>query len=516
MKISAILIENFRGIRRIHVPNLGETVIIAGQNGSGKSCIFDAIKLVKSVYGGYSQNEWQSWLGEFSIAPNASSESLKGIFNDPNKQILITCSFQFRDEEKAFINANAEQLLTDAIWREILPEAFQFGSYRMAMFASQFRQRDPEVKERVQSEISQFREELSRETIEATLIVPSGGSLTIAPSPLLSALFATYRPQEIGVVDYHGAQRHYGREIVQAINISLEQTSQNQRQHALYNSPTKYANVKSELAASYVKEMFAQKAGVEYLEGSLTKTLQELFATFFPDKSFRGPVPTKDGVLTFPVLTKSGSEHDLDDLSSGEKEILYGYLRMRSSAPRYSIILLDEPELHLNPRLVRFLPDFYRKNLGEVLQNQIWLVSHSDALLREAIGKPGFDVFHMQPSSVLKDGGVTSSIGLNQLKPLTGQSDLDIAMTDLVGDLATYEPGRKAIIFEGGGDSEFDQWMALKLFPELGNHANVISGGNKAKVRALHEVLTRAYERGELKTKYFAVVDRDFDRETQS
>jgi predicted ATP-dependent endonuclease of OLD family len=41
--------------------------------------------------------------------------------------------------------------------------------------------------------------------------------------------------------------------------------------------------------------------------------------------------------------------HDIDELSSGEKEIVYGYLWLRTGTPRRSIILIDEPELHLNP-----------------------------------------------------------------------------------------------------------------------------------------------------------------------
>jgi AAA15 family ATPase/GTPase len=65
MRIEALLIQNFRGISRVEAKGLGDTVIIAGQNGSGKSCIFDAIRLLKSTYGGYQQNEWQQFFGEF-------------------------------------------------------------------------------------------------------------------------------------------------------------------------------------------------------------------------------------------------------------------------------------------------------------------------------------------------------------------------------------------------------------------------------------------------------------------
>jgi AAA15 family ATPase/GTPase len=149
MKITELTIENFRGIKRVTASSLGNTIIIAGQNGSGKSCIFDAVRLLKSVYGGYQQNEWQNWLGEFSIAPNATADSLRGMFNDPSKQLRIECKIVFSDEEKEFINSHAVELLRDAIWRTILPEAFQFGAYRLAPFASQFREREQEVSERV-------------------------------------------------------------------------------------------------------------------------------------------------------------------------------------------------------------------------------------------------------------------------------------------------------------------------------------------------------------------------------
>jgi len=192
-------------------------------------------------------------------------------------------------------------------------------------------------------------------------------------------------------------------------------------------------------------------------------------------------------------------------LSSGEKEILYGYLRIRSSAPKDSIILLDEPELHLNPRLIRGLPEFYRKHLGEALKNQLWLVTHSDALIREAVGKPGFNVFYMLPCGA-------EIAGTSQLRALVATTDLDAVMTDLVGDLAAYRPGGKGLIMEGGGDSDFDTTLALALFPTELQGINLISGSNKAKVHALHEVLARAYAKGDLPTKFFAVVDRDSEQ----
>lgn len=505
MKIDNLTVSNFRGIADVSMTGLGSMVIIAGQNGSGKSCVFDAIRLLKSVYGGYQANEWQQWMGEFQISLTNRSSDFVSMFNDSNKELRIRCDFRLAEAERKYITDHADELLRDKIWRSILPEAYAWGGYRLAMFAAQFRDREPEVAERAKAEYPTLMKELAAPTIRGEFFINPGETPRIQNSLALSVVFGTFRPLEIGVIDYHGAQRHYGRESVQGINLNLEANEQQRSQTALYNYAAKYNNVKGEMAGSYVKELLAEKAGAGNAQkATLTQTLQELFTTFFPEKEFLGPQATVQGALSFPVVTKSGARHDLDELSAGEKEILYGYLRIRNSAPQYSIILLDEPELHLNPRLIRGLPQFYKKNLGEALSNQIWLVTHSDALLREVVGRDGYNVFHMLPCGKVP-------VGESQLKPLSATADLDLALIDLVGDLAAYKPSGKVVIFEGGGDSDFDQRVTAALFPEILEQANLVSGSNKVRVRALHETLDAASQKGQLPFKFFAITDSDSD-----
>lgn len=506
MKIQSLKISNFRGIREVEMTDLGNMVIVAGQNGSGKSCIFDAIRLLKSVYGGYQQNEWQQWMGEFSIQLSNRSSDFTSMFNNPLKELRIICEFQLAPEERAYISQQANELLREMIWRQVLPEAYEWGGYRMAMFAAQFRDREPEVQARVNQLIPQLNAELASPLLRGECFIPVGEIPKIVNSVALQVIFSTFRPKEIGVIDYHGAQRHYTREYVTGVNLDLDANKQQRSQSTLYNSQAKYNGVKSEMASSYLREILTEKSGStpDGQDSTLTETLKELFSSFFPDKQFLGPQPTPAGGLSFPVVTPTGSRHDLDELSAGEKEILYGYLRIRNSAPKFSIILLDEPELHLNPRLIRGLPQFYKKYLGEALGNQIWLVSHSDALLREVVGRENYNVFHMLPSGHVPPGE-------SQLKPLKVTADLELALVDLVGDLATYRPGGKVVIFEGGGDSDFDRRVAATLFPDLQAQANLISGSNKTRVRALHETLDRASKLGHLPFEFFAITDKDFD-----
>jgi hypothetical protein len=78
-----------------------------------------------------------------------------------------------------------------------------------------------------------------------------------------------------------------------------------------------------------------------------------------------------------------------------------------------------------------------------------------------------------------------------------------------VGDIAAYRPGGKVVIFEGGGDSDFDQKVTATLFPELSEHANLISGSNKIRVRALQETLEVATQTGQLPFDFFSITDKD-------
>lgn len=57
VRIGSLSITNFRAIRFMQLDGLTDFVLIAVPSGCGKSCVFDAIRLQESVYGGYQANE---------------------------------------------------------------------------------------------------------------------------------------------------------------------------------------------------------------------------------------------------------------------------------------------------------------------------------------------------------------------------------------------------------------------------------------------------------------------------
>lgn len=81
MKITGLEISNYRGIERVKMNGIGDLVVIAGPNGTGKSCILDAIRTVKSHFGPYQANEWDLWAGEFMIDQTKPWEQIKLLRN---------------------------------------------------------------------------------------------------------------------------------------------------------------------------------------------------------------------------------------------------------------------------------------------------------------------------------------------------------------------------------------------------------------------------------------------------
>ena len=502
MRFESVHIENFRGITKLHMSGLNDMVVVAGPNGCGKSCILDAIRFLKSAYGGYQSNEWHHWMGEFQIAVGDAAQ-MAALFQDADKNLVIEATLRIADSEKAYLRANALPLLTQAAWRTVAEQTYGWRYTYMTALGAQLRAHQQEVQEKAAAGLASLTTELHQDVFIGRIVITPQFAITVQECKTLELMFGTYDPEQLGVIDYHGPQRMYNREQLGGVNLNLDAAEQNLRNHALYNYGAKYNNVKSELAAGYVSEILAKEAGVSMgKRHNLIQTLKELFEKFFPDKEFLGPQPTSKGQLVFPVRTKSsGSKHDLNELSSGEKEILYGYLRLRNSAPKNSVILIDEPELHLNPRLTQGLPAFYHEHLGKGLGNQIWLITHSDAILRQAVGQPEFSVFHMFPPK-------SAESGTNQIR-LLSVDELERAIIDLVGDLASYRPGSKIVIFEGAGDPGFDEWFVSQVFPEFAAAVNCLSGEHRLRVRNLHHVLEATTRKGRLPIKIFSVVDRD-------
>jgi hypothetical protein len=62
------------------------------------SRVFDAMRLLKSVYGGYSQDEHMQWFGEFEINLQ-DRNTMRRMFRDPSQPVEISANFELSSEE---------------------------------------------------------------------------------------------------------------------------------------------------------------------------------------------------------------------------------------------------------------------------------------------------------------------------------------------------------------------------------------------------------------------------------
>lgn len=513
MKITSLKISNFKALKKFEISSASDMIILAGPNGCGKTCVLDAIRLLKSAYGGYIPNETQSWLSEFNVTHRPGYIDVAPLLHSADQSLSITAKFTLAPDEVSFLRGDITDLVRDMAVNES-PDA-PFHRFRtFQSLASQARNNEPAIRsasDRIRREIQS---ELELGSIDAGLIIRPDGSYQLHQCRLLELIFSTFKPGQVGVIDFQNSNRNYRREPSGSINVSIDQTvdqtSDKARSHSLYNHDQRYSDLKQQLATAYVKALISAKStgrDAAAAHGNLTDTLKELFATFIPNKTFHGPVPSPAGTLKFDVTTTSGGTHDINDLSAGEKEILYGYLLLRNRTPKNSILMIDEPELHLNPRLVADLPAFYSRHLGSALGNQIWLVTHSDAIVRGAISTAGASVLHLQPAETISE--------TNQATPVLGDTGMRALVLNLVGDLAAFRPAEPIVIFEGGADaddaSEFDVHMVTRLFPDFAKRVNSVSGHNRQRVHQIHDALIQARANGLITQQVFSIVDQDDD-----
>ena len=87
---------------------------------------------------------------------------------------------------------------------------------------------------------------------------------------------------------------------------------------------------------------------------------------------------SQDG-RNIPIFKNSaGEKFDINELSSGEKQLFLRTLAIKMLNPKNSIILIDEPEISLHPKWQQQIVDVYKK-IGK--NNQIIIATHSPHIL---------------------------------------------------------------------------------------------------------------------------------------
>lgn len=352
MKIRELRIENIKGIKNLALDAIGDVAVIAGPNGCGKSCIFDALRIFKTSYGTYTSQEANQLYNEMGIKIQAT-HGHRTIFRDPTKYISVACKIELSNKEIENINEVLEDTIKLDVFTSLRPKASAEEMLSLTL-PENLRQRfDTDVKEKIEGIRSTLKNEYQYGKVE---IAPNGIPTT-EENPVLTFIFSHYLPSEIGTIIHVSANRSFNKNDTSSVTLSKFNNDQKNKLTTLYDTNSLINKFHNDLASNYITSLIKKDLAIpETDEKYLDKSIKELFEKFIPNKKYIGPSIDGSGSLRFQVETSDGHKHDVNELSSGEKEVLMGYVQIFGSSPKESILMFDEPELHLNPRLVKSLP----------------------------------------------------------------------------------------------------------------------------------------------------------------
>lgn len=309
MRISSILIENFKSINYIQVSNLPNLVVVGGENGVGKTSLFEAIAFAKSSIASYTDRESDLWSQKSSSLVKVGQATMRVELEfeaTTEAESLIMQNNQIAASVRYSTVGNTTGLRVDAppqlrkmlgSWRK---DTTEFGGFEF---------------------------------------IPSNRSFTEGPLEL------QYRQQR--------GEEFLIRRISQMQNKfhDAKQNFANFQLHDLVfrDDPPIFDGIRN-----LVEELIGRKVTVNFVKPSMTpKILIEL----------------EDGSI------------DIDSLSSGQRELFMTFVSLQSLSLSNSVILFDEPDLHLHATLQKKVLNFL--NRMTKTGNQIFIATHSLEMISE-------------------------------------------------------------------------------------------------------------------------------------
>lgn len=195
---------------------------------------------------------------------------------------------------------------------------------------------------------------------------------------------------------------------------------------------------------------------------------KQIFSTLLPGKELQDIDPAKP--REFSYKDKTGEILPFGSLSSGEQEVVKVVFDVVRKDIKHSIIIVDEPELHLHPTLTFKLVETL-KTIGDHT-NQFIFLTHSADLISTYYSTG--DVYFIDADQT----------GVNQAHRLSDLNHTHKELVQLIGDnLGLFAVG-KTLIFVEGENASIDrvtyQTIAQKILPEakvvaLGSVENIIT-----------------------------------------
>lgn len=337
IKIKKLQIYNFKGIKKLDLDFLYQNnekildnIIIYGVNGSGKSTILEAIYLCLIVASAYSKNTDLKRIEEYLV--DYISLGSEWIYNN-EKEFKINIAITDREE---LINCELKYHQKDGLkWSIKDGKKLSNGFQKSFTYLSSYRLLNPSTVQSAGdwSEIERIEDDSSRN------------------------------------------RTRFIRD----------------PRHPLYRRDNYFPSLSLQFENNYrtVKQYLVNLITDKKVEAITTENsivlekIKQSFKIFFPQKEFLEQLSRADNIKDYRLMIKNedGSIVDLDQLSSGEREIIAFFTYLCTKAIDCSILIIDEPELHLHSK--------WQSNIlyaiHKIFPNtQVFLATHSSEIHQSA------------------------------------------------------------------------------------------------------------------------------------
>jgi predicted ATPase len=395
MKLSTLTIRNFRGIQGISMDFDKRANVIVGPNAIGKTTVLEAIRLAKAVLAPRTPDEGQNALITLgALTPHNPQQlnygSICGIETQP---LNIVAVFELTASEIATLDALVNELATAVVRASIgySPVASQLATVQY-LSSPQGVQALAQAKALVVGALPSVKTS-AHITLDLT-IDPTAQTVRGANhlDQLIFASMESRLPPQKTLFSYFPADRALpvGETVIQVGGPDIMAQLQSHNAQA----QTKYQRLKPTIINN---ELFGKEA-----RDKQDADFKKIFSKVLKDRELVGTTINQFGLVSIKIRqTTDGKVFDIDGMSSGEKGLILTFLLISHSVADGGIILIDEPELHLNPAVCKLLLPFLIDEYLSPKNIQAIICSHSPEVLGAAFDRVDCSLHHLQSPTVI-------------------------------------------------------------------------------------------------------------------
>lgn len=391
MELYKLAIQNFRGLKDITLEGPGSLAVIAGPNAVGKTSIFEAIRLAKTLLApSFPEEAQQTIHGLGLVTPGYDVLDFETIAADIAAPVRIRLDLKLSFQELATLEGNIKDLSLGRLISGLASTRISNDALAQYLSTEQGKQSLDASTKAVRKDLDRLKASgLAKLHLE---IQPNGVAQGEDPiSHDAIRLLSTRMPSYMhGLIGYFPADRALPPGEA-AIQVGTNDVAAQRSSH-IGNPSSKYTRLKNFVVSQTLLGSEASK--------QLAEDFGLIFGELLEGKELAGIQITPRGRVSARIRDRrTGSTYDIDQLSSGEKGLLLTFLLMRLTIGPGGIVLLDEPELHLNASVCQKLIPFLQKHICEAKAIQILLCTHSPEVLTAAYSEPTATLFHLRNST---------------------------------------------------------------------------------------------------------------------